>query len=413
MLERELQSLGTVLLTPSIPMRMSALFALVAAAGLLCLLVFGEYTRTARISGWLVPQQGLLRVFAPQSGVVIRVHVQEGAGVKKGQPLIELSSELQSGGVRGTQEEVARQLMLRRQSLIENSAALKTLDAERSQDLATRIAALQSDAESLGHEMVLQAERSMLAREFAAKEQELLTRNLATNKQVQEAEQDRLTQAARLLALERERDTIERDRATAVAELRDLPLTQRTKLAQIERDIAALDQELALTEARRGVVIPAPQDGIVATLEAEVGSKAETTAPLLSIIPEGSKLEAHLFSRSRDIGFVRTGQRVLLRYQAFPYQKFGQYEGVVSGVSRSALSPGDLNLQLPGLSSLYGVNEPVYRVTVDLKAQEATAYGARVPLQPGMQLEASVVMETRRLVEWMFEPLFTLTAALP
>ena len=131
------------------------------------------------------------------------------------------------------------------------------------------------------------------------------------------------------------------------------------------------------------------------------------------IIPEGSKLEANLFSRSRDIGFVHTGQRVLLRYQPFPYQKFGQYEGVVSGVSRSALSPGDLSQQLPGLSSLYGVDEPVYRITVDLKSQNATAYGASVPLQPGMQLEASVAMETRTLIEWIFEPLFTLTGSLP
>jgi len=65
------------------------------------------------------------------------------------------------------------------------------------------------------------------------------------------------------------------------------------------------------------------------------------------------------------------------------------------------------------LSSLYGVNEPVYRINVDLQSQDAAAYGERVTLQPGMQLEASVVMETRTLLEWMFEPLFTLTGAAP
>ena len=86
MVQRETPALGTVLLAPSIPVRMSAMFALVAAAGLLCLVVFGEYTRTARINGWLVPQQGLLRVFAPQSGVVMRVHVHEGTAVKQGEP---------------------------------------------------------------------------------------------------------------------------------------------------------------------------------------------------------------------------------------------------------------------------------------------------------------------------------------
>jgi membrane fusion protein len=343
----------------------------------------------------------------------MRVHVQEGTEVKKGQPLVELSSELRSGAIRGTQEEVVRQLQLRRQSLIDNGAAQQELDAEHGKDLSERIATLQSAKDSLTREMGLQAERSKLAAEFAAKQQVLLKRGFITNDQVQVAEQNRLAQAAQLLALGRERATVERDRAAAVAELRDLPLTEKTKLAEIERDIAALDQESALTEARRGIVIPAPQDGIVASLQAEAGGRVETTAPLLSIIPAGSKLEAHLFSPSRDIGFVRPGQRVLLRYQAFPYQKFGQYEGVVSGVSRSALSPGDLSQQLPGLSSLYGVNEPVYRITVELKTQAATAYGATVPLQPGMQLEASVVMETRTLVEWMLEPLFTLTGTLP
>jgi len=316
--ERETQSLGTVLLTPSVPMRMSALLAIAATTGLVCLMVFGEYTRTARINGWLVPQQGLLRVFAPQPGVVMRVNVKEGTEVKKGQPLIELSSDLESGSVGGTQKEVARQIRARRQSLIENGAALKQLDAERAHDLTERIATLESADDSLEREMVLQAERATLAREFAANQQDLLKRGLTTNRQIQEAEQERLAQAAQLLALERERESIERERAVAMAELRDLPLTEKTKLAEIERDIATLDQDLALTEARRGIVIPAPQDGVVSTLQAELGATAETSAPLMSIIPAGSKLEAQLFSRSRDIGFVRTGQRVLLRYQAFP-----------------------------------------------------------------------------------------------
>jgi membrane fusion protein len=116
-----------------------------------------------------------------------------------------------------------------------------------------------------------------------------------------------------------------------------------------------------------------------------------------------------LFSPSRAIGFVRPGQRVLLRYQAFPYQKFGQYEGTVVYVSRSAISPGELSQQLAGLTSLYGANVPVYRITVSLAHQAVTAYGQPIPLQPGMELEASVVIESRRLIEWVFDPLFTLT----
>jgi len=134
-----------------------------------------------------------------------------------------------------------------------------------------------------------------------------------------------------------------------------------------------------------------------------------STAPLLSIVPAGSKLAAELFSPSRAIGFVRPGQEVLLRYAAFPYQKFGTYRGKVAVISRSAVSPSELSPQLAGLTSLFGANEPVYRIKVTPASQTAIAHGEPVPLQPGMQLEADVLIERRRLIEWVLDPLFTLT----
>ena len=81
----------------------------------------------------------------------------------------------------------------------------------------------------------------------------------------------------------------------------------------------------------------------------------------MNIVPAGEKLEAQLFGPSRAIGFIRAGQRVLLRYEAFPYQKFGQYEGVVAEVSRTAINPAELT-QLSGLTSLLAADEPVYRM---------------------------------------------------
>jgi membrane fusion protein len=46
---------------------------------------------------------------------------------------------------------------------------------------------------------------------------------------------------------------------------------------------------------------------------------------------------------------------------------------------------------------------------VRLARQEVTVYGRPVPLQPGLQLDADVLIERRRLIEWVFDPLFTLT----
>jgi hypothetical protein len=122
--------------------------------------------------------------------------------------------------------------------------------------------------------------------------------------------------------------------------------------------MAQLEQERAEAEARREIVVVAPHDGTVTAIHAVPGAKADTGTPLLSIVPLASRLEAHLYAPSRAIGFVRPGQRVLLRYQAFPYQRFGHYEGVVAAVSRAALSPAELPAQLAGLKSLTAAAEP-------------------------------------------------------
>ena len=100
-----------------------------------------------------------------------------------------------------------------------------------------------------------------------------------------------------------------------------------------------------------------------------------------------------MFATSKAVGFIRPGQRVLLRYQAYPYQKFGHYRGSIESVSRSALSPTEVPTQLAGLTSLLGTNEPIYRIVVRIERQSVNAYGVEQALQPGMQLESDVLLE--------------------
>jgi membrane fusion protein len=97
---------------------------------------------------------------------------------------------------------------------------------------------------------------------------------------------------------------------------------------------------------------------------------------------------------------------VQVRYQSYPYQKFGQYEGVVDSVSNASVpSSEQIGFALPDTPA----GEPVFAITVRLKQQAVTAYGQNLPLQPGMRLDADVLQETRRLYEWMLEPLYSVT----
>jgi len=309
------------------------------------------------------------------------VHVREGMTVAKGAPLVTLSGEIQSEARGATKEEVIRKLQDRHDSMTNARQAAERQFEQEASETARRLEVLRSPL-SL-NDRALTRDRIMRARE------------LIPLSRLQRTVQAYLDAKTVLLTLE--------------ATFRDLPFRKQAQLAQADREIAALEQELAEAESKRQIVIVAPQSGVVSAIQAEPGSTVQPSVPLLSIVPTGTTLQAQLFGPSRAIGFLQPGQRVLIRYQAYPYQKYGSYAGSVASISRSAISPTELSPQLAGLTGIYGVNEPLYRITVELERQSANAYGKLVPLQPGMQLEADIMIESRRLIEWVFDPLFTLT----
>jgi membrane fusion protein len=411
---RQTQWLGTVRLAPRASFRLFTLFAVLAAAAIVALLCFGQFTRTARVNGWLLPQEGLVRVQAPRPGIVVSLGVNEGSQVREGDRLLTLSDELQSVRLGATQAQITQRLDERRASMTEELRQQRRLLAQQVRALANRVATLRSEEQQIEREIGLLHERVAIAERSEALHRKQHAEGFISEMRLQQVQSELLEQRARLAAAERTKLAKGRERMNVEAERADLPLKLGRDTALLDRSIAQLEQERAEAEARREIVVVAPHDGTVTAIHAVPGAKADPGTPLLSIVPPTSRLEAHLYAPSRAIGFVRPGQRVQLRYQAFPYQRFGHQEGVVAAVSRAALSPGELPAQLAGLTSLTGAapgtgGEPIYRITVSLESQNVTAYGAQVPLQPGMTLEADVALERRRLFEWMLDPLYAVT----
>lgn len=120
-----------------------------------------------------------------------------------------------------------------------------------------------------------------------------------------------------------------------------------------------------------------------------------------SRLPTGPALQAQLYSPSRSIGVLRSGQAVRLRLDAYPQARFGHLEGRVLTVEPVPLGAADqpslfLPAQPPGA-------EPLLRINVALDALPPD-WSAR-PLAPGLRVQADLLLERRRLAEWLFEPL--------
>jgi membrane fusion protein len=237
----------------------------------------------------------------------------------------------------------------------------------------------------------------------------LLAQGYISAEMAQQRESEFLEQKNRLEALERDRISIAREIMVQRAELAALPLRQNSQLAQIKRLLTNTDQEWAESEGKRRIAVIAPESGIATTVTAEVGQTVDGTRSMVSVIPNGAKLQAYLYAPSRAIGFVKEGDPVLLRYQAYPYQKFGHVRGTIVGVSRIALLPGEITgIQM----SNFTTGEPFYRIIVSLRSQSINTYGKRQELQAGMLLDADILLEERKIYEWALEPLYSLTGKL-
>ncbi|HEY8709205.1 MAG TPA: HlyD family efflux transporter periplasmic adaptor subunit [Burkholderiaceae bacterium] len=399
---RDRDWLGSIQLTRPVSLSVLTWFAVLVAASVATYLVLGEYTRKARVSGYLVPDRGVIRLVAPQPATVVESHAADGRSVHRGDVLfvLDIGQSTLSGD---TQAAVQSSLALRERSL--HGAARQRTQLEQSQldALDRQIDAMRRELDSMAVETDLQRQRLALAQQAQAQFESLRNQNFVSAAQVRAKAEEVLNVKAQLQSLERQRAAHLREIAGLQAQRRDLPLRAQAAQGEIDRDLAALAQQAAESEARQRVVVRAPEDGVLSGVLAEPGQAVTPAVALASLLPAGARLQAQLFAPSSAVGFVRADQTVELRYQAFPYQKFGLQAGEVVQVSRSPLQASELaGLLLPAAASAGG--EPLYRITVRLDRQSVAAYGQAQALAPGMQLEADVLLDRRRLIEWLFEP---------
>lgn len=403
--------LGEIILARPVTYSFLTALAVFLALVIALFLIFGTYTKRTTVIGQLLPDTGLVKVYVPQVGVVLEKHVVEGQAVKKGDVLYVLSSERYSS-TGSIQAAISQQVESRRASLRDELDKTQRLQSEERNTLAKRVESFGAEIQKLDSQIEGQRRRVKLSEDTVARYQGLLAQDYISREQAQQKEEELLDQRFRLQEMERNRISVNKELMTNKNELSGLKFKHQNQLSTIERGIASVNQELTESEAKRHLTITAPEGGIATAVVADVGQAVDGSRPLLSIVPTGAKLQARLYAPSRAVGFIKTGDSVLLRYQAYPYQKFGHAKGKVISVSKTAM-PGN---EISAVGNQSGGNqqnsEPLYSITVELSSQTINAYGKKQNLQAGMLLDADIQHENRRLYEWVLEPLFSLTGKL-
>ncbi len=393
---------GDVLIARSPAISLLVWIAALFAAVIVGFAFWGEYTRKEHVAGYLSPTQGMIKIYSPQVGTVLEKYVDEGQQVKQGDVLLTISSERATTTTRETQAAMLAELKQRRDSLRVEQSKQQEIDALTGSGIAGRIRGLETEIREAQAQLKLQSSRVASAERTVVRYEKLLLESFVSDAALQEKQEELINQRNQLAQLKRSITSLNRELSSARVELSTSGLKRDNNTSAIERQISELEQQLTEADVRRSVVLTAPAAGTVTTILAEIGQTANPNAPLLSILPEGAELQAQLLVPTRAAGFIKPAQQVSLRYQAFPYQRFGHHLGEVVEIGRTVIQPNELSLPL-------SIQESVYRVTVRLPQQKVHAYGQAMPLQAGMVLDADIHMDRRRLIEWVFDPLLSIT----
>jgi membrane fusion protein len=370
---------------------------------LLAFLILGHYTNKAHVSGVLLPDRGLIKLYAPAVGTLVKCSVHEGQQVRKEDVLFELSSDKSSVALGSAEAEIRRELLSRRQSLADERANALKLSLQEGNYLQDRLDKIRQEETHLAIEVDATQKKAVVAEQMLDRYRQLRSANLISAMQFEEREGEPLEQQKALEELKRSQVALEAEHKDAEAQLQRLPLQTELQVAALDRSISELEGQLSEHEATSAAVVLAPADGAVSAIVDKIGVTVQPGTALATIVPAQAKLEAHLYAASGAIGFIKPGEKVILRYRAFPSEKFGHYQSVISQVSPVALSPAEYAFRTGGT-----VEEPMYEITVSLPSQTILVYGQNRPLQAGMAVDADVTLDRRRLIEWIFEPLLSL-----
>lgn len=405
------RTLGAIVLLRPLSFTFLTTLAVCMAISVILFFAFGAYTRRTTVNGVVMPDSGLVKVYAQQLGIVSKREVAEGQRVTRGQALYVLSTDMQSVAEGPTQAALIAQDRQSMVSLQQEMDKIKLLQRDEHDTLRTKIDSLRAALSRIDDQLAAQRLRTSIAADGVKRYRSLLAQDYISVDQSQQREADLLDQQSKTSGLERERASTRQLLAAANREFSGLELKHQNQLAQTTRNVIEIKQRLIEKEAKRKILVVAPESGVATSVIADVGQMTDTSRPLASIVPDGARWQAHLFVPSTAVGFVHVGDSVLIRYQAYPYQKFGQYPATVVSITRAALSSNELAIS--GATSGFQQGESTfYRITVALDAQSVTAYGKPEPLHAGMALQADILQERRRLYEWVLEPLYSVTGKL-
>ena len=359
-------------------------------AGVLALLIgfaaVFEIDQAVRAQGQIIPGARTQVIQAVDGGMLTALHVKEGDTVKAGQKLAELEPDRAQAGYAQSQAELAskRIALIRARAELAGTAPRYGSEYPDYRDfIDAQMGIYQQRKRSLDEELAILHQAMKLAQDELGMVQRLYQNGDISQSEVMRAHRQVLDLQSRINSA---RNKYFQDTRAELAKLEDELSTSRYKRDERENILKHTD-------------LASPMDGVVKLVRINtVGGVLKPGDELMQISPVDDELLVEIKVNPADVGLLKTGLPVTLRFDAFDSSIYGNVRGTLR-----YLSPDTLNEQgANGQSQIY------YRAQVAIDWQATQQQGStRIQpkdLKPGLTATADVLTGTRSILTYLIKP---------
>lgn len=418
--------------SPPAKLPRTVLYCVIALFGILLIwAMVGKLDIVASAEGRLVPQTYVKIVQPAEAGIIQEILVREGQSVEAGQILIHMDAKLTEADARTIRNEYElKRLQLRRidaelaglpmrteaVDLPEIYAQVASQYAAHRQAYQDAVAQEQATLAKTRHDLQASEELARKLRETvptyrksAAAFEKLGKDGFYSTLAVEEKQRDRIEKEQDLRAQEASVSSLKSSIAASEKKLAQITSNYRSELqnerVETESQFRKLRDEREKIEHKAELLaLRAPQRGMIKDLATHtVGTVVSPGSVLMSLVPHDEPLQAEVYVKNEDVGFVHRDQRVKLKLSAYPFQKYGMIDGTVIHVGPDAADQPNSPSKAGGDSSDAAAGLR-YKALVRLDDQHLKTDGNSLRLSSGMQVVAEIHQGRRTVMEYLLSP---------
>lgn len=179
---------------------------------------------------------------------------------------------------------------------------------------------------------------------------------------------------------------------------------KQDEITRLKHQLNNVDIEIINDKHNKSYLIRSPIEGLITSVTYKQGQYTNLTKPLMKILPYDADLMAELFIPVRHSGFLQHNNKVMIRYDAYPYAHFGASTASIHEISQSVLTDDEEEKPIR-------IGEPYYKTTALLDKQFISVYGKDKKIQHGMTISAVIVGSKRKIWQWLLDPIYSFYGA--